>query len=499
MQNMEKIMDSVVVLQELKTSIENFLMTSQEEFIKSGYQKIVQESQKGKRNTPFLSVIVRTQGKREESLREVFLCLEGQENQDFEVVLIGHKLNAPQESLVRTIVEQQSPNLQEKIRFLKLDYGNRTTPLNIGFARAWGEYIVTLDDDDIVLDNWVSNFYKAAKEYPGKVLYNYAFAQNWSVIDGGDFDGGLRAESAFDSEFAHDFNDVTQVELNRCPPVGLAYPASAFQKMGIIFDESLATTEDWDYLMRVAYVCGVYSINETACIYRKWINAETSFTVHKKEEWERNYNTIVEKICKKMLCLPVGGASTIYQLIKDRSWLLGRPIIDTYAQHIFGLERLYFCTEQGYSEEAAMQASEMEVNNVGGFRLAYWVDEKYSKIKKFRWDPIEKGTVLIKNLKVTNVYEYETEIVVPEEKVTHNGKKVGEYILFMQDDPQIYVENQESDKLTAIIIQGNVREDMPKEVYEKLIEEERGNYIREMNEKSQNVSLVEKVKAKILG
>lgn len=496
MQDMKNVMDSVVVLNELKANITKFLNESYEEFEKTGYKKVVEESLAEKKKTPFLSIVVRTQGRREESLREVFLCLEGQENQNFEVLLIGHKLNEEQAELVNKIVEQQSDEMKEKIRFIPLDYGNRTTPLNIGFAKAWGEYIVTLDDDDVVLDNWVSNFYKAAQEHPGKVVYNYAFAQNWSVIGAGEYEGGLRAESDFDAEFAHDYNDVTQVELNRCPPVGLAYPAAAFQKMGIIFDETLATTEDWDFLMRVAYVCGVHSVNEPACIYRKWINAETSFTVHKKEEWERNYDTIVKKIQSKMLCLPVGSAQTIFALIKDRTWLLNRMGTEAngYVAHILELERMYFNLGNGYSEDAAMCGSKMDVNQEGEFELTYILDAKYRTAKEIRWDPIEKGILLLSQMTIKIMYADGTESVVEQAYIGHNGRNIDGYIVFAQNDPQILLKNSENKEIKQISLSGKMREDITLDVYEKMI-----SRVGSRGMRSQGESIVRKVKRKILG
>ena len=44
-------------------------------------------------NAPFLSVVMRTQGKRIEMLREAVLCLWAQTCQDFEVLIMGHNLD----------------------------------------------------------------------------------------------------------------------------------------------------------------------------------------------------------------------------------------------------------------------------------------------------------------------------------------------------------------------------------------------------------------------
>ena len=44
-------------------------------------------------DAPFLSVIMRTQGHRPEALSEVLLCLCGQSDTDFEVIIMGHNLD----------------------------------------------------------------------------------------------------------------------------------------------------------------------------------------------------------------------------------------------------------------------------------------------------------------------------------------------------------------------------------------------------------------------
>ena len=468
MQNIDTLMSNINTLNDFKQSIKFFLKTSYDEFEKKGYKKMVEESQKAKTASPFLSIIVRTQGRREESLREVFLCLEGQENQDFEIILIGHKLNTEQGKKIQIILDQQSPTLQAKIRFIALNYGNRTVPLNVGFANAWGKYIVTLDDDDVVFDNWVSNFFCASNSHNGRVLYNYTLAQNWSVIELGEYKGGLRAESAFDTEFARDYDSILQVELNRCPPVGLAYPAEVFQKMGIIFDEELATTEDWDYLTRAAFVCGVVSSAEPSCIYRKWINAETSFTVHKPEEWDRNYKAIINKTDKRMLCLPSGSVSKIVELIKDRSWLLNCSEANSAAKHIFDLERVYVKTNNTFSEENVLHASEIDVSNEGLFKLVYPVKDAFKAASIFRWDPIEKGILLFQDFVVVIEYESGESSLLRQEYIHHNGDYMDGNIIFIREDPQFIFSKPLSKNISKLIFQGKVSQTLPLEFYEKV-------------------------------
>lgn len=301
--HMESIPSGTLVGQYVK-SMNDFLEEKDEKYLKE-YKPIIQkerESFTGKR--PFLSVVIRTQGKRPEMLRETLLSLGAQTDDDFEVLLIGHKLNVEQHALVTRILGETPQELQKLVRFIELDYGNRTTPLNIGFSYAHGEYISILDDDDLAFDTWVEEFHKAALEKSGRILHAYTVAQDWAVVDSDCGLLGLRASSALKDIFCRDFVMIKELELNTCPPGGLSFPAYAFQELGIIFDETLDTTEDWDFLMRTSFVTGVTDIKVPTFLYRLWTNAENSSTVHTQTVWKTNYDKIQDKFISMPVILP---------------------------------------------------------------------------------------------------------------------------------------------------------------------------------------------------
>ena len=70
--------------------------------------------------TPFLSVVIRTQGKREDGLRESLLCMSAQSNQNFEILLIGHKLGSTQKKLVEEILSEHVYKYSLMSRELKI-------------------------------------------------------------------------------------------------------------------------------------------------------------------------------------------------------------------------------------------------------------------------------------------------------------------------------------------------------------------------------------------
>ena len=88
-------------------------------------------SDRGEGRRPFLSIVTRTQGKRIQSLREVFCCLAGQSCDDFEILVIGHKLTDDHRAAVHAVMEENPQFLRDRSKLLLVDVGNRTRPLNV--------------------------------------------------------------------------------------------------------------------------------------------------------------------------------------------------------------------------------------------------------------------------------------------------------------------------------------------------------------------------------
>ena len=89
-------------------------------------------------DAPFLSVIMRTQGHRPEALSEVLLCLCGQSDLDFEVLIMGHNLDEKGRASVIKIIDQLPDYMNGKVSLVEVTGGNRTTPLSRGFEAAKG-------------------------------------------------------------------------------------------------------------------------------------------------------------------------------------------------------------------------------------------------------------------------------------------------------------------------------------------------------------------------
>lgn len=295
----------------------------------------VQDTYAGSR-PPFLTVITRTQGKRPVTLGDVLVALAAQSCDDFELLIVGHCLDMESLAIVQQLIDGAPVSLRRRTTLLSVDRGNRTAPLNEGFSVARGEYISILDDDDVPMAHWVETFKDLAHRNPKNVLRAVAIKQQFDEVHSPHSSFvAPRAITGFDKEYPSHFEFLDHLRINQTPPIALAFPRIAFVELDIKFDESLTTTEDWDFLMRTVNACGIASTSEITAIYRWWTHAESSRSVHPQEEWKKNHAHILKKMDLAPLHLPVGSARKLRDLLDrvDRLTALTLEMNSRLARH----------------------------------------------------------------------------------------------------------------------------------------------------------------------
>lgn len=259
---------------------------------------------------PFLSVLLRTQGRRPQELREALLCLAAQSCDDFEVLVLAHKTTYKEQLRIERIIADQPPGFRARIRLLLLDRGARSYPLNVGLAEARGVYVGIFDDDDTVLADWVEEFKSAARSNDGRILRGVTLRQDVDVVNVRE-GLGIRALDAPKRVYMQKFSLVEHVHRNESPPIGWVFPRSVYQHFGLTFDESMTTTEDWEFLIQAAQLTGVADIEKVLAIYRWWPTRESSRTLHTRDEWMQNEQEIRRRVDSRPLLLPAGDTRVI--------------------------------------------------------------------------------------------------------------------------------------------------------------------------------------------
>ena len=318
-------------------------------------------------DAPFLTVVTRTQGQRIASLRETFLCLSAQTDQDFELLIVGHSLSLEQQILVESVIADQHASMRAKTRFVKVEQGERAAPLNVAFEQARGRYVAILDDDDLVFGHWVETFKKLHNENPGKLLRATAVSQKWDKIAWGEGELATRCKSGYQANYPSHFDLFDHLVENRSPLHSLAFPRSIYRDLGFRFDETLTTAEDWDFIIRTAPLAGVAASSEVTCVYRRWENISNSATVHDEHEWKTNYQHTLRKVDAIPLLLPAGYTRKIRELLHEVGRLRAGPTPYHASEDTSSLSR----TEADYIE--ALRWRLYELTHSRSWRYTAWI------------------------------------------------------------------------------------------------------------------------------
>ena len=254
---------------------------------------------------PSFTTIVRTQGRRPDSLAEALRSIAAQTHTDHETLLVVHADDPDVAESVRAELpdDAQPPRLQ----VIAASGGGRSRPLNVGLDAASGDYVCFLDDDDLVTDDWLASFAEAAAGAPGTMIRAITLTQPWTT-DGGE--QPVRATGPAERTFADRFDLLAHVSHNETPLCSVALPRTAMAAFGIRFDEELPVFEDWELFMRVAQVCGVTSISAETSLYRQ-LDHGNAATATDEAVWHETHARVIDRLSARPVLAPIGDARRI--------------------------------------------------------------------------------------------------------------------------------------------------------------------------------------------
>jgi hypothetical protein len=174
-----------------------------------------------------------------------------------------------------------------------------------------GKYFVQLDDDDLVMKHWTSDFYDLYQKKPGAILRTLAVRQN-TEYQNGDARRSPYAVGRFEDIYSKEFTFLSNMKQNVCPNMTIAFPVDSIRELEYEFVESLNTQEDWDFLMRCAARLPVTESKNVTAIYRWNSNSESSRTEHGQFLWENDLDYILHKLNASDVHLTQGWLSDFH-------------------------------------------------------------------------------------------------------------------------------------------------------------------------------------------
>ena len=249
------------------------------------------------------SVIVRTQGTRPTSLREALDSLADQTHPAHQILVMVHT----DDDTVTGSVVAQTTDIDLTIEIRQVPTGVRAAPLNAGLDAATGEYVCFLDDDDLARPDWLSAFDLAIQAHPGQVARARTGVQQWSTEGTGE---PRHPQGPVDEPFAVTFDLLAHVSHNETPICSIAVPLGAIRHHGVQFATDLPVLEDWDFLMHIAPLTGVISINAQTSLYRQ-LDDGNAFAAETVETWQRAHAQVIDRLSARPLLLPPGDARRV--------------------------------------------------------------------------------------------------------------------------------------------------------------------------------------------
>ena len=398
------------------------------------YKALASEQEKEKRC--FLTVIIRTQGSGQEKLQDVFTCLQAQQDNDFEVVLICCGTEE-EYRLTEELVSRQAPAFVSGVRILRAKADEPGSAANLGFASARGEYAVCLNEDDLVLDHWVKVFHDAAAAQSRMILHACVVTQPWNAESStGSRRQRITAAETADGRNCVPYHTFRQPAESECISAGVAYPLFLFRDMHILFSEETEAGADRDYLLRTAGIAGIYDIREITAIHRQWNIPKPAGQFVPEPEWMHPAQENGGKDKDIPLLLTECEAECLLSDLQSaEQW--GRSCFLREAA-------LFWSDEKPFSDKRYMKTS---VSMKDGWIRAVFSLERQCReetVTRLRFDPSEEplftleqinaglyqGDRLLRSLTLADVQET-------------NGLVDGDSVFFLKEDPMLVFESKE--------------------------------------------------------
>jgi hypothetical protein len=252
---------------------------------------------------PFLSVVVPVGTVGPQALRESLLCLVGQDDTDFEVVLVTPPGAGPEVAHgVEQVVSDQPARMTSRLRRVESESTAPGAVRNTGLSASHGRFVTVLPEGDLVLGSWVTSFHDAEGPGQGRVLRALGATQEHSHVQVAGHPA-IRAEGSPRTLAPGRFSLWQHALESLSPPASWAWPRALVHDHGLGYDPTVVDDPDWELLVRAAELVGVHDVEIVTSLRRQWVG-----TARPGDTGTIDGRTAHEVIDARPLLLPPGEA-----------------------------------------------------------------------------------------------------------------------------------------------------------------------------------------------
>jgi len=142
----------------------------------------------------------------------------------------------------------------DKVKYYYKDNGGLSSARNYGLLKCMGKYVQFLDDDDIIYHEKLERHVNLHEELDCKISYCYADCGNDDV----------KQAWKYNKTWVN-WSDLRKG--NFVPVHAWFINKEVFDDVGL-FDETLVSFEDWDFMLRATRKYGSKCIEDILCFYR---------------------------------------------------------------------------------------------------------------------------------------------------------------------------------------------------------------------------------------
>ena len=217
-------------------------------------------------------------------------CVESALNQtykDIEIIVVNDGSTDNSEKILK--------KYSDRIKIIEKENGGVSSAYNLGIKNMKGEWMKTLDSDDVLLPNAIEvfvNHIKKIKNYESEIFYTH-----YDVIN-------EVGEKQYEFIYPN-YNNLDSFEANTLlldhmsgVPVTRFYHKSIFEKFGN-FNENIKLAEDYEFTLRLCLLhnCRLHLIPEITAKYRRHSNQATQ---KKLKIWEEGVGKFRDEILNQL-------------------------------------------------------------------------------------------------------------------------------------------------------------------------------------------------------